>query len=54
MFTFTSNYKTPGLLTRHCCRYSCSSTEKMADSIQPAKSGNMLIQDSSSAAVGGA
>ncbi len=52
LFTFTSNYKTPALLTKRCRRYSCSSTEKMADSLQLAEGGNMLIRDSPSAVVG--
>ncbi len=42
MFTLTSKYKTPALFKRHCCLYSCSSAAKMPDSIQLAKSGNML------------
>ncbi len=27
IFTFKSNYKTPALLTRHCCCYSCSTAQ---------------------------
>ncbi len=53
MFTFRSNYKTPALLRRHCCHYSCLNAEKMADKVQLSKGGNMLIEDSPSAVVGG-
>ncbi len=48
----SQNYKTPALLTRHC-RYSCSSVEKIMDFVQLAEGENMLILDSTSAAVGG-
>ncbi len=39
MFSLTSKHRAPGLLARHFLCYSCSSTEKMTDSVT-AKGGN--------------
>ncbi len=52
MFSLTSKHRARGLLVRHCWCYSCSSVEKMEDSLQPltaeaiATQGCQLLQSS--------
>ncbi len=58
MIVFTPNCPPKGDISRlectGCCRYSCSSVEKMVDIVQLSEGGNMVIWDSPSAVMGGA